>query len=113
LHSESEHHGDDNNAHVLNTSVAHMHARVCRPGKGKASRYVFPAPFMLHSMRHTCLTRIGEAGADAFTMMKLAGHSSVTVSQRYIHPTGETVQLAFDRPEALNKRGLEASSGSN
>jgi hypothetical protein len=50
-----------------------MHARVCRPGKGKASRYVFPAPFMLHSMRHTCLTRIGEAGADAFTMMKLEG----------------------------------------
>ena len=82
-----------------------MHSRLCRPGKGKARRYVFPAPFVLHSMRHTCLTRLGEAGADAFTIMKLAGHSSVTVSQRYIHPTGETVQLAFDRLEALNKAG--------
>lgn len=105
--------GDSPDSHVLNTSVAHMHARVCRPGTGKARRYPFPAPFVVHSMRHTCLTRLGEAGADAFTIMKLAGHSSVTVSQRYIHPTGETVQLAFDRLEALNKRALEASSGRN
>jgi len=105
--------GDSPDTHVLNTSVAHMHAKVCRPGIGKARRYVFPAAFVLHSMRHTALTRIGEAGADAFTIMKLAGHSSVTVSQRYIHPTGETVQLAFDRLEALNKRALEASSGQN
>ncbi len=28
------------------------------------------------------LTRLGEAGAEAFTTMKIAGHSSVTVSQR-------------------------------
>jgi integrase len=105
--------GESPDSHVLNTSVAHMHAKVCRPGKGKARRYLFPALFVLHSMRHTCLTRLGEAGADAFTIMKLAGHSSVTVSQRYIHPTGETVQLAFDRLEALNQRALESSSSAN
>jgi len=52
-----------------------------------------------------------EAGADAFTIMKLAGHSSVTVSQRYVHPTGETVQLAFDRLETLNRRALKSPSG--
>ena len=48
------------------------------------------------------LTRLGEAGADAFTIMKIAGHSSVTVSQRYVHPTPEGLERAFERLEALN-----------
>jgi hypothetical protein len=55
-----------------------------------------------------CLTRLGEAGTDAFTIMKLAGHSSVTVSQRYVHPTPEAVERGFDRLEALNRLALEA-----
>jgi hypothetical protein len=50
------------------------------------------------------LTRPGEAGADAFTIMKIAGHSSVTVSQRYIHPSPESLERAFERLEALNGR---------
>jgi integrase len=103
--------GESPDKPVLGTSLAHMHAKVCRPGSGKKRRYIFPRDFVLHSLRHTCLTRLGEAGADAFTIMKLAGHSSVTVSQRYVHPTGETVQLAFDRLETLNRRALKPPSG--
>jgi hypothetical protein len=34
---------------------------------------------------------------DAFTMMRIAGHSSIVVSQRYIHPTPEAVEWAFER----------------
>lgn len=79
----------------------------------KKRRYVFHPEFVLHSLRHTCLTRLGEVGADAFTIMKLAGHSGVTVSERYVHPTGETVQLAFDRLEALNRRALKGAKGKN
>jgi len=60
--------------------------------------------FVLHSMRHTFGTRLGEAGADAFTIMRLMGHSTVTVSQRYVHPTPETLESAFERLEALNNR---------
>ena len=48
------------------------------------------------------LTRLGEAGADAFTIMRIAGHSSVTVSQRYVHPTPEGLERAFERLEDLN-----------
>jgi hypothetical protein len=50
------------------------------------------------------LTRLGEAGADAFTIMRIAGHSSVTVSQRYVHPTPESLERAFERLEDLNVR---------
>lgn len=35
------------------------------------------------------LTRLGLSGADAYTIKRIAGHSSVTVSERYIHPTSE------------------------
>ena len=44
---------------------------------------------------------LGEAGADAFTIMKLMGHSTVTVSQRYVHPSPESVELAVERMAAL------------
>ena len=62
---------------------------------------------MIHSLRHTMLTRLGEAGADAFTIMRIAGHSSVTVSQRYVHPTPEGMERAFERLENLNAMKFE------
>jgi hypothetical protein len=43
------------------------------------------------------LTRLGEAGTDAFTIMKIAEHSSVTVSQRYVHPSPDSLEQAFER----------------
>ncbi len=58
--------------------------------------------FVVHSVRHTMLTRLGEAGADAFTIMQIVGHSSVSVSQRYVHPTPEGKERAFERLEKLN-----------
>jgi integrase len=58
--------------------------------------------FVLHSLRHTYGTRLGEAGADGFTIMKLMGHSTITVSQKYVHPTSESVERAIARLEALN-----------
>jgi len=50
------------------------------------------------------LSRLGEAGVDAFTIMRIAGHSSITVSQRYIHPSSEAMERAFERLEQLNGR---------
>ncbi len=43
------------------------------------------------------LTRLGKSGVDVFTIMRIAGHSSIVVSQRYIHPTPEAVERAFGR----------------
>src|ERR1700733_963429 len=60
-----------------------------------------PKECVPHSFRHTFGTRLGESGADAFTIMKLMGHSTVTVSQRYVHPSPESVELAVERMAAL------------
>jgi len=63
--------------------------------------------FVIHSLRHTYGTRLGEAGADAFTIMRLMGHSSVTVSQRYVHPTPEALETAVERLEILNQKATK------
>jgi len=65
--------GDQPDAPILVTSLDHQHVVVCKALK-------LPKDFVIHSLRHTMLTRFGEAGADAFSIMKIAGHTSVTVS---------------------------------
>ena len=56
-----------------------------------------PWDAVLHSTRHTALTDLGASGADAFTIKAIAGHASVTTSQRYVHPVPETIQRAVSR----------------
>jgi integrase/recombinase XerC len=80
---------------AIGTSLSHQHKRV-------RDKLKLPGDFVIHSLRHTMLTRLGEAGVDAFTIMKIAGHSSVTVSQRYVHPTSEAMERAFEKLEAFN-----------
>jgi integrase len=58
-----------------------------------------PADFVVHSLRHTMLTNLGMSGADSFTIMKIAGHSSVVISERYVHPTPDSLERAFDKLE--------------
>jgi integrase len=54
-------------------------------------------PFVLYSLRHTFLTRLGESGCDAWTLARIAGHSSIAISSRYVHPSGDAVIAALDR----------------
>jgi len=65
-----------------------------------------PADAVIHSFWHTFGTRLGEAGADAFTIMRAMGHSSVVVSQKYVHPTPEAMELAFERLNAANEKAM-------
>ena len=90
------HVGSDRNLILrIRNALAHQHGRV-------RTLLKLPVDFVLHSLRHSYGTRLGEAGADAFTIMRLMGHSTVTVSQRYVHPSPEAVELAFERLMDLN-----------
>jgi integrase/recombinase XerD len=81
----------------VGTSINRMHRHAIGPKMEGKRRPIFAGDFVLHSLRHTMLTRLGESGVDAFTIMRIAGHSSIVVSQRYIHPTPEAVERAFER----------------
>jgi integrase len=65
-----------------------------------------PADAVIHSFRHTFGTRLGESGADAFSIMKAMGHSSVTISQRYVHPTPEAMERVWTRLNDLNQKAV-------
>jgi integrase len=54
-------------------------------------------PFVLYSLRHTFLTRLGASGCDAWTLARIAGHSSVAISSRYVHPSEDAVFEAMSR----------------
>ncbi len=59
---------------------------------------------VLHSTRHTFCTGLGNAGCDAFTIQKLAGHSSILISQRYVHSDQEAKQSAIRLLDTLNNK---------
>jgi integrase len=67
-------------------SHAFLHAR---------KRLGLPDDAVLHSTRHTFCTRLGERGASAFDIQRLAGHSSITISQRYVHPSSDQLDAAI------------------
>lgn len=87
----------------------HLHGDVARP-KVDGNRVHRSPEFVLHSLRHTMPTRLGEGGTEAFTIMRIAGHSSVTISQRYVHPTSETVGFALQRLETLNTQRAQLAT---
>ena len=57
-------------------------------------------PFVLYSIRHTFLTRLGESGCDVWTLARIAGHSSIVISARYVHPSSDAVLNALARLES-------------
>ena len=80
----------------LVTSINHLHQKARRALN-------LPQDFVIHSLRHTMLSRLGESGVDAFTIMRIAGHSSITVSQRYVHPSPEAIERAFEKLQLSGK----------
>jgi integrase len=56
-----------------------------------------------HDLRRTFGTRLLEAGVDIVTISKLYGHSSVLVTQRYLHPkdilSKEAVESLVKKPD--------------
>jgi len=70
--------GKNDDKPILVTSLDHKHRKLRKLLK-------LPDEFVLHGLLHTMLSRLGESGVEAFTIMRIAGHSSVTVSQRYVH----------------------------
>ena len=41
--------------------------------------------FTAHTFRHTYLTKLAQNGADIYKIQKIAGHSSITTTTRYLH----------------------------
>jgi integrase len=55
-------------------------------------------PFVLYSLRHTFLTRLGASGIDTWTFARIAGHSNIRMSETYVHPNDDAVLAAMEHP---------------
>jgi integrase len=47
-----------------------------------------------HDLRHTGLTWMADAGVPIHVLRKIAGHGSLTTTQRYLHPDAELLRAA-------------------
>ena len=61
------------------------HQIVMRWHKAACKRLGFE--YRLYDFRHTYGSRMAMAGVDLVTLRELMGHSSITITQRYCHPT--------------------------
>lgn len=106
--------GSTKAGHIAYSTIDSQHARTFQrlnqpEPNGEPSKTPI-TPFRLYDLRHTLLTRLGEPGTDSFTIQKIAGHSSILVSQRYVHPTPERLEDAFARLEVYNRQKVNAKT---
>ena len=79
------------------TRSGHVEPSSLRKQHQNAIRTCKVLPFVLYCLRHTFLTRLAESGCDVWTLSRIAGHASLTMSQRYIHPSQDAVLDAMAR----------------
>jgi integrase len=98
--------------HIEPSSLRKQHARtfetIAEQSRQHGLRPV--RPFVLYSLRHTFLTRLGESGCDVWTLARIAGHSSIGISSRYVHPSDDAVLAAMSRLGGHNSGHSEEST---
>lgn len=83
------------------------------PGEGSASghRIAIEKPFRRvvtaaglnpqevtrHTLRHTAITHLVQAGVDLPTVQRISGHKTLAMVARYSHQSGEHIAAAMDR----------------
>ena len=86
------------------TSSGHIEPSSLKKQHTKALKLSKVRPFVLYSLRHTFLTRLGQSGCDVWTLARIAGHSSIAISARYVHPSEDAVLGAMERLGGHNSR---------
>jgi integrase len=66
--------------------------------------------FVPYVLRHTALTRLGKAtNGDVFALARIAGHSSITITQRYVHTQADTIEGIFARAIRTQQSGQDGT----
>jgi len=69
--------------------------RLAKAHEEKADENPEIKPFEPYCLRHTALTNIAAVCRDAYTVARIAGHSSILITQQYIHPQADAIEQAF------------------
>lgn len=90
---------DTKSCHLEGYCAKNQHALALKTinTKAKKNKTQELKPFPPYCLRHTALTNLAAAGCDAFTLARIAGHSSITITQRYCHPQADAIERAFTK----------------
>ena len=64
-----------------------------------------PAEVVRHTLRHTAITHLVQAGVDLPTVQRISGHKTLAMVMRYSHQNGEHIRAAMDKLEQRYKVG--------
>ncbi len=56
-----------------------------------------PDVVVRHTLRHTAITHLVQAGVDLPTVKRISGHKTLIMVERYAHQNGEHIQAAMDK----------------
>ena len=65
--------------------------------------------WVLHTLRHTCLTQLAVRGATAIQIMEWAGHKSLSTSQKYVHQSSVNLESLAGFSSCLNDDTAQSS----
>jgi len=56
-----------------------------------------PTQVVRHTLRHTAITHLVQAGVDLPTVKRISGHKTLSMVERYSHQNGEHIRSAMDK----------------
>jgi integrase len=56
-----------------------------------------PTSVVKHTLRHTAITHLVQAGVDLPTVKRISGHKTLSMVERYSHQNGAHIESAMDR----------------
>lgn len=69
-----------------------------------------PDQIVRHTLRHTAITHLVQAGVDLPTIKRISGHKTLAMVERYAHANGEHIQSAMDKLSERYKKVEEKTS---
>ena len=68
-----------------------------------------PKAVVRHTLRHTAITHLVQAGIDLPTVQRISGHKTLSMVVRYAHANGEHIRSALDKLETRYRPSSETT----
>lgn len=65
-----------------------------------------PKVIVRHTLRHTAITHLVQAGVDLPTVKRISGHKTLAMVERYSHQNGAHIQAAMDKLEGQYRKNI-------
>jgi len=80
------------------TKSGHIESSTLKKQHAAALKAAQVSPFVIYDLRHTCITRWAKT-MPLPVVQKLAGHTSIATTMRYVHLNDEDVLAAMKKVE--------------